>query len=343
MPSLKWVAASVVVSVLHLTPVCANAADAVWSPGGKGESGSASARHAAQARYRRGVTSYSSGRYTEAIDLFRQADRLSPSAALSYNIARAYEKIGDGPSTLAWYRDYLRRSPNSTDADEVGRSIDRLEAELSQKGVQQVTVLSIPNGATIVMDGQPVGVTPWTGELSPGSHAVSIRLRGYADVERTFALSSADAMDVSVTLNAESGSPSASSLVSAGGVSSMPSDTEPARRSRAARTWGIVSLSAGVAALGGAFAFEMMRRSSADDAKDETEQIRAAQHVEDAESRATTARILTGAGAALAVTGGILLVVDAGKGSSSAARQGPRVGLGCSGGFCGASAFGRFQ
>jgi tetratricopeptide (TPR) repeat protein len=335
-------------SIVALVTTCsmsggANAADAVGSPGGKGEPSSASARHAAQETYKRGASAYSSGQYTEAIDLFRQADRLSPSAALSFNIARAYEKIGDGPSTLAWYRDYLRRSPRSPDAAEVGRSIDRLEAELAQKGVQQVTVLSTPNGATIVMDEQPVGVTPWTGELAPGSHGVSIRLRGYADVERTFVLSSADAMDINVALQPESASPSASSLASSGGVPSMPSDTEPSRRSRAARTWGIVSLSAGAAALGGAFAFEMMRRSSADDAKNEGEQLRAAQHLEDAESQATTARILAGAGAALAVTGGILLIVDAGKGSSSSAGLGPRMGLGCTGGFCGASAFGRFQ
>jgi tetratricopeptide (TPR) repeat protein len=336
-----------VVAVAALVATCslpagASAADAVGSPGGRGEASSASARQEAQARYKRGAAAYSSGHYTEAIDLFRQADRLSPSAALSFNIARAYEKIGDGPSTLAWYRDYLRRAPGSADAAEIARSIDRLEAELSQKGVQQVTVLSIPNGATIVMDGQPVGVTPWTGELSPGSHGASIRLRGYADVERTFVLSSTDAMDISVTLDAESASPSASSLASAGGVPSMPADMEPAQRSRAARTWGIVSLSAGVAALGGAFAFEMMRRSSAEDARNEAEQLRAAQHLDEAESQATTARILAGAGAALAVTGGVLLIVDAGKASSSA-RLGPRLGLGCSGGFCGASAFGRFQ
>jgi tetratricopeptide (TPR) repeat protein len=323
-------------------PAGASAAEAVGSPGGRGEASSASARQAAQATYKRGAAAYSSGHYTEAIDLFRQADRLSPSAALSFNIARAYEKIGDGPSTLAWYRDYLRRAPGSADAAEIARSIDRLEAELSQKGVQQVTVLSIPNGATIVMDGQPVGVTPWTGELSPGSHGASIRLRGYADVERTFVLSSTDAMDISVALDAESVSPSGSGLASVGGVPSMPADTEPAHRSRAARTWGIVSLSAGVAALGGAFAFEMMRRSSAEDAQNEAEQLKAAQHLDDAESQAMTARILAGAGAALAVTGGVLLIVDAGKASSSAGL-GPRVGLGCSGGFCGASAFGRFQ
>jgi tetratricopeptide (TPR) repeat protein len=316
----------------------AGAAEAAGSPGGKGEPGSAAARQAAQAKYRQGAAAYSSGRYTEAIDLFRQADRLTPSAALSFNIARAYEKIGDGPSTLAWYRDYLRRSPRAQDAAEVGRSIDRLEAELAGKGVQQVTVLSTPSGATIVMDDQPVGVTPWTGELSPGTHGVSIRLRGYADAEQTFVLSSADAMDVSVLLDPES-STSSPRLLTSAGSREVPMDTQPASRSRVTRTLGIVSLGAGVASLGGALAFEMMRRSSADDAKNESEQLRAAEHLNDAESQATTARILAGVGAALTVTGGILFIVDAGHGSPSS----PRVGLGCYGGFCGASASGRFQ
>lgn len=336
----KWVRLILPVVFVGALAIDARGAEAGGSPGGLGERGSVEARKAAQAKYKKGVAAYSNGRFTEAIDLFRQADRLSPSAALSYNIARAYEKIGDGPSTLAWYRDYLRRSPKSDDAADVARSIDRLEAELAQKGVQQVTVLSTPNGATIVMDGQPVGVTPWTGELPLGTHEASMRLRGYADVDRIFTLSAADAVDVSATLVPEAPAPSAPPVPPAPAMlPSSPPEVESAPRSRATRTWGFVALGAGVGALGGALAFEMMRRSSEKEAEDATEQLVAADRVDRAESQANVARILAGAGGALAITGGVLLVVDAGKASSSA----PRVGVACTGAFCGATAFGRFQ
>src|SRR5256885_1412366 len=53
-----------------------------------------------KARYERSAAAYSAGRYKDAIDLFLQADALASSAALSFNIARAYEKIGDDAASL---------------------------------------------------------------------------------------------------------------------------------------------------------------------------------------------------------------------------------------------------
>jgi hypothetical protein len=40
-----------------------------------------------RARYERGADAYAKGRFTDAIDLFLEADALAPSAALSFNIA----------------------------------------------------------------------------------------------------------------------------------------------------------------------------------------------------------------------------------------------------------------
>ena len=97
-----------------------------------------------KARYERGVEAYSAGRFKDAIDLFLQADSLAPSAALSFNIARAYEKISDDASTLQWYRDFRRRAPDAKNGPDVDQRIHELEGILAAKGVQQLTVL--PNG-----------------------------------------------------------------------------------------------------------------------------------------------------------------------------------------------------
>lgn len=48
----------------------------------------------------------------------------------------------------------------------------------------QVQVASTPEGATILVDGDPLGVTPRRLELTPGEHEIVVRARGYADARR---------------------------------------------------------------------------------------------------------------------------------------------------------------
>ncbi|HEY3494626.1 MAG TPA: PEGA domain-containing protein, partial [Polyangiaceae bacterium] len=154
----------------------------------------------AKARYEQGVEAYAAGRFKDAVDLFLEADRMSPSAPLSFNIARAYEKLGDDSGALRWYRDYLRRSPDAPNAKAVEELVLRYEARLARKGVQQLTVMSEPTGATVAVDQKPVGVTPWTGDLAPGAHRVDLTMRGYSDATREIELASDRAQDLSVPL-----------------------------------------------------------------------------------------------------------------------------------------------
>src|SRR4051794_9477406 len=145
-------------------------------------------RAAAKSKYQQGAEAYSAGRFKDAVDLFLAADKLSPSAPLSFNIARAYEKLADDAGALRWYRDYLRRNPDANNAATVRPLITALAESLQKKGVQQLTVLTSPAGATVTVDDQPLGVTPWTGELPPGEHHLLLSLRGYADAERSVSL-----------------------------------------------------------------------------------------------------------------------------------------------------------
>src|ERR1043165_8905910 len=138
-------------------------------------------RSEAKSKYQAGVEAYERKRYKDAVDLFLAADRLAPSAPLSFNIARAYERLGDDSSALRWYRDYLRRNPAAPNAEEGQKTILKFAAALAKKGVQQVSISSTPTGATVSVDEQPVGVTPWTGDLTPGKHHVLLRTRGYTD------------------------------------------------------------------------------------------------------------------------------------------------------------------
>lgn len=186
--------------------------------------------------------------------------------------------------------------------------IGALQELLRQKGVQQVTILSEPSAATVVVDRRPMGVTPWTGDLTPGAHHLELRLRGYADAEHEFELPAARAVDVRVALVQDA--PSAAPVSPRPTPSQPVPDVTPPERSLSRKTWGFVALGAAGAAFGGALTFELLRRSAEQDARDEPEQIAFRDAVDRMESRRTAARIFAGAGAALAVTGGVLVAID---------------------------------
>lgn len=267
-----------------------------------------------KARYERGVAAYSAGRYKDAIDLFLQADALAPSAALSFNIARAYEKIGDDASTLQWFRDFRRRAPDAKNGPEVDERIHALEGVLAKKGVQQFTVLSSPLGATVIVDERPAGVTPFTGQLPPGKHTVVLSLRGYSDSEQKLELAADRAQDLNVTLVPAPDKPEQPEV--AGSAAAVPAATAPrpleAERPHGPRfgIWPYVTLGAGAAVLGGSLGFELARRSSERKAEDATTQIGFKQELDHEQTRQTTARVLAAVGGALVVTGGALLVID---------------------------------
>lgn len=81
----------------------------------------------AKLRYEEGKAAYEDARFADAIRAFSEADVLAPRAALSFNIARAYERLGDRARALEHYRDYLRRAPDAENAATVRARIDTLE------------------------------------------------------------------------------------------------------------------------------------------------------------------------------------------------------------------------
>ena len=77
---------------------------------------------------RTGVIGLQQGQYRAAIEHFKEADRLAPSARLSFNVALVYERMSDVPNALAAYRDYLRRGPDADNTAETSQRIARLES-----------------------------------------------------------------------------------------------------------------------------------------------------------------------------------------------------------------------
>ncbi|MBI5532126.1 MAG: PEGA domain-containing protein [Deltaproteobacteria bacterium] len=353
---LRHEVGTLVIAALMLAPATLVAAEPL-APGA-GQRADDLARVQAKERYKKGVEAYGAGRYKDAIDLFLEANRLSPEPSLSYNIGVAYQDMGDVAAAMRWFRDYLRRIPQAQDRVEVEKKVDELQQHLRKTGVQQVTVLSTPEGATVVVDGRPVGVTPWTGEIPPGTHNVTLQLRGHADADKRFELLEHRAMDVEVVL-APLALPATSTVpvVPFQGTrvphpaksASVPATTAeggtpPDRGGRAPGviTWGMFGVSA--AAFAGALGFELARRSAESDARDYPTRVGALERYDTMVSRQSTARILAGVGAATLIAGGALLYFDLTReppGKAPAAAR-ARIGVGWNAPGCGANVIIRF-
>ncbi|HET7539744.1 MAG TPA: PEGA domain-containing protein [Polyangiaceae bacterium] len=332
--SLRWLCALSFATAALLRPPTARA-DAPSD-----EAAMEQRRAEAKSKYQAGAQAYSAGRFKDAVDLFLAADRLAPSAPLSFNIARAYEKLSDDAGALRWYRDYLRRNPDAANAATVRPLIAQLAESLRKKGVQQLTVLSSPAGATVTVDDQPVGITPWTGELTPGAHHLLLSLRGYADAERDVSLAADQPMDANVRLEQQQQqTPASVPVVSPTPVTPPPPTPAPDTSSQGKKL-GIVpwvTLAAGAAAMGGALTFEILRRSAESDAKEAQNQIEYQKHLETMEGRQTAARVFLGTGGALLVAGGLMLLLD--RGTPSHATS---AGLICLPNGCALAARGQF-
>lgn len=294
-----------------------------------------SAADQARKVYGEAEAAFAAGEYQKAIDLFHRADELSPKPEFEYNIALAYDQMGDAAGALAAYRSYLRRAPDSPDRDEVVAQIERLQHQLGRKAQQQITVNTEPEGATVLVDAELVGIAPWTGELSTGRHQVVARHDGRRDARRNVSLSPDAASEVTLILPLD---PDAEQLRQAA-LSREPQQQfeRPGVFQRIRPlTWGFVG--AGAAGLVGAAAFEQARANSEDDARMAQTQVVAQHELDRAEGHQTTSRVLLGVGAGFAVLGGVFLYIDLNRPT----EQETQLAAGCLSHGCGVYARGRF-
>jgi tetratricopeptide (TPR) repeat protein len=301
----------------------------------------------AQARFEQALQAHQQGRFRAAIEHFKEADRLAPSARISFNIAKVYDRVDDAPNALAAYREYLRRLPAAENEPDTSLRIAELELILQRSGVQQVSVLSSPAGAAVVIDGVSRGVTPWTGELPPGTHDLALRLDEHLDVERDFELPARHAIDLLVQLEPV---PTPAPAPAAAPVRIRATAPPPPPERSAAPdqpsyveagpapswwTWTLFGSSAALLASSGIV--ELSRQNlESDIASSDDPQVIVPDRYEAMQARTTASRVLLGMGLVAGALGGVSLYLDL-----SQPRVGdPALALGCDTGACGAFARG---
>ncbi|MHB8416691.1 MAG: tetratricopeptide repeat protein [Myxococcales bacterium] len=109
-----------------------------------GSSSPAAQLQKAKQLFQQGRADYQAGRFRQAIEEFLAADKLKASAALIYNVAQAYEKLGDLSHAVEYYQDYLSREPHAADRDKVKATIQNLQAKLQAEPAAPVVVMAAP-------------------------------------------------------------------------------------------------------------------------------------------------------------------------------------------------------
>jgi len=239
----------------------------------------------AQAIFEQAVAAYKDGRYFEAVELFLETNRIYPDSKLCFNVARAYEGLGNSAGALRYYREYLRRTPAAADRTEVEASVRQLELAVSQRGMQQMSVFSTPDAAVLSIDGQPIALTPWTGETWPGKHRLTATRTGYLEAQQIVELSLHRSIDVQIELRPEPPPR----------VAAPPAAELRPESGRGVGLLTVATLAAGAVLLGSALAVEL---SDAD-----------------AGMRGSAA-FLAGAGASATAVGGVLFYFDLSGGRS---------------------------
>jgi len=288
-------------------------------------------RARARAELERGLTAYRAGRFGAALDAFLEANRICPTPTFLFNLARAHDRLGHVGPALSHYRAYLRAAPDAPDRRIVMERIAALEAQLDAQGVQQVTVLSDPPGATVTVDGRAVGTTPWTGELIPGEHHLHLEKEGEAPQERSIELAPDRSLEVTVKLAPALAppAPAAEPAPAPPPVESPPitAGSEPDGRDEASRpllrplTW--IALGGAALALGGAGVVEARRQTTAEDVRTAPVQLDRYEALDRYDAQTRAVRIVAGVGVGLAVVGATLVTVDL------TSRRARSVGLRC--------------
>ena len=109
----------------------------------------------ARRHYQSGSAYFEESRYDDAIRAFLESYRLSNRPQLLYNIAKCHDRKGDLARAVDYYRAYLAADPGALDRAVIEGAMERAEGQIGR-----LTILDVPDGAELFVDGVAVGTAP---------------------------------------------------------------------------------------------------------------------------------------------------------------------------------------
>lgn len=160
----------------------------------------ASAQQDPRALFREGQVAYETGDYATAARLWEEAYALDARPALQYNLAQAYERLGELARAADAYRRFIENAP--PDSAEVPTARARLVSLEQRLDATAIVLAGGPEGATVLIDGEDRGRLPRPDPFrtTPGPHRVVVSAEGYDDFVANVVVSAGQSATVTIEM-----------------------------------------------------------------------------------------------------------------------------------------------
>lgn len=150
--------------------------------------------------FKSGVQLFKEGKFAEALAEFTRAYEIAPHPLVLYNIAGCHRELSHYGEAVSFYERFLAEGKGQVPAARLTAAQAELDGILAR--IARVTVTVNPDGATITVDGNPIGtLVKMPLILSPGEHRIEATAAGRKTVERTIKVASSDELTVELSLD----------------------------------------------------------------------------------------------------------------------------------------------
>lgn len=251
----------------------------------------------ARQRFREATEAYRDGRYSAAASLFEAADRLTPHPSTRYNAATAWEEAGEAARAATGYEAAL----SVPTFDVAQRKVAEERLASLERGLGKILVPR-PLGAFVTVDHVQRAPVPATFYLLPGTYQLQVEYQGKTSQNP---LSVVAGREHDVKLDFPDSQPPLAAPKAALEPVNAPL-IPPADSGISQKTWGWISVGAGVA-LGGAAVVLGLRALSARDEFVASGNTNADAHDSASDLRLAT-NVLWGGATAAGITGLVLVL-----------------------------------
>lgn len=152
---------------------------------------------------KRALNEYDSGRYEEALRLYREAHSIMPLAKLSFAESRCLEALNRYDEALSVLTRALKENP---DKDLKKRIEQRINFYKEKLKFGRLVLMVSPLGAEVTIDDRVVGKAPISPmDISPGVHKISVKYPGFAQVTQTVEVKGGVDTKLEITLSRQVG------------------------------------------------------------------------------------------------------------------------------------------